>query len=144
MNIRPIEDGEEAVLFEIHRAVFHSHIEQIWGWDEDWQKANFAREVESSATSVVVTDGRIVGYVQLYDDSQGIYLQNIALSADYQRIGIGTRLIQQLQTKAAASGVPMTLGVFRTNTSARRFYERLGFKKTGDTETHVQMSWKAI
>ena len=42
MDIRPVEGGEEATLFEIHRAVFYSHIEQIWGWDEDWQKANFA------------------------------------------------------------------------------------------------------
>ncbi|RFA26621.1 hypothetical protein CAI21_16495 [Alkalilimnicola ehrlichii] len=143
MNIRPIGDGEEGILFEIHRAVFYSHIEQIWGWDEDWQKANFAREIESSATSVVIIDGLIVGYVQVCEDDRGIYLQNIALSGDYQRKGIGTRLIQQLQKKAAVSGVPLNLGVFRTNTSARRFYERVGFEKIRDTETHIQMSWKA-
>ncbi|WP_220359424.1 GNAT family N-acetyltransferase [Alkalilimnicola ehrlichii] len=99
MNIRPIGDGEEGILFEIHRAVFYSHIEQIWGWDEDWQKANFAREIESSATSVVIIDGLIVGYVQVCEDDRGIYLQNIALSGDYQRKGIGTRLIQQLQKR---------------------------------------------
>jgi len=137
-------NGEEAALFEIHRTVFYSHIEQIWGWDEDWQKANFARELESSTTSVVLINGLIVGYMQLCDDGRGIYLQTIALIANYQRKGIGTRLVKQLQTQAAAKGVPLELGVFRTNTSARQFYERLGFGKTYNTETHIQMSWKAI
>ncbi|MCP5291638.1 MAG: GNAT family N-acetyltransferase [Burkholderiales bacterium] len=144
MDIRPVRDGEEATLFEIHRAVFYSHIEQIWGWDEDWQKANFARELESSTTSVVSINGLIVGYVQLCDEGRNIYLRNIALIAKYQRKGIGTRLIQQIQTQAAAKGVPLELGVFRTNAPARKLYERLGFEKTCDTETHVQMSWKAI
>lgn len=143
MNIRPVEDGEEAALFEIHRAVFHSHIEQIWGWDEEWQKANFARELESSTTSVVSINGLIVGYVQFCNDGKGIYVQNIALITNYQRKGIGTRLIEQLQAKAAANGVPLELGVFRTNAPAQRFYERLGFKKTCDTDTHIQMSWRA-
>lgn len=144
MDISPVGDGEEALLFEIHRAVFYSHIEQIWGWDEDWQKANFARELESSTTSVVSINGFIVGYVQLCDEGRSFYLRNIALITKYQRKGIGTRLIQQIQAQAAAKGASLELGVFRTNAPARKFYERLGFEKTCDTETHVQMSWKAI
>jgi ribosomal protein S18 acetylase RimI-like enzyme len=143
MDLRPIADGEEAELFGIHRAVFRSYIEQLWGWDERWQRSNFAAELASSTTSVIRMDALIVGYVQYRDEGNRIYVQNIALLPDFQCQGIGTRLMNELQTKAAARGVPLDLGVFRTNAPARRFYERLGFERTRDTETHTEMSWRA-
>lgn len=143
MIIRPVRNGEIIDLFDIHRAVFSSHIEQIWGWDEDWQKDNFKREAESAETSVVIIDGVIIGYVQICDNENGLYLQNIAILPEYQRKGVGTRLIQRFQALAVAKEAPLQLSVFRTNTSALRFYERLGFEKAGDTNTHYQMVWKS-
>jgi ribosomal protein S18 acetylase RimI-like enzyme len=144
MDLRPTVDSEEADLFEIHRSVFRPHIEQIWGWDERCQRSNFAMELACSTTSTIRIDALIVGYVQLRDEANRIYVQNIALLPDFQRQGIGTRLIKELQAKAAARGVPVELGVFRTNAPARRFYERLGFEWTYDTETHTELSWTAI
>jgi len=75
MDIRPVGDGREATLYEIHRAVFYSLIEQIWGWYEDWQKANFAKELESSTTSVVSINGLIIGYVQICDEGRNIKIK---------------------------------------------------------------------
>lgn len=143
IDIRPVQSCEEAHLFKIHRAVFRSHIEQIWGWDEEWQLANFAKELESSVTDTVSVDGRIIGYLQCREDHRCIYVQNIALIAPYQGKGIGALLIKQVQGSAGAKRLPVELGVFRTNTLARKFYERLGFDKTGETVTHILMSWKA-
>lgn len=144
MDVRPAANSEEADLFEIHRTVFRSHIEQIWDWDERWQRSNFATELASSTTSAIRIDALIVGYVQFRDEGNRIYVQNIALLPDFQSKGIGTRLIKELQAQAAARGVPLELGVFRSNAPARRFYERLGFERACDTETHTEMSWKAI
>lgn len=141
--IRPVRNDEEADLFELHRAVFRSHIEQIWGWDEQGQKGNFARELESSETSTVSVDGQVIGYLQCCEAGDRIYIQNIALSNKYQRRGIGALLIKQVQERAATSGVPVELGVFRTYAAARRFYERLGFVRTHDSATHIHMSWTA-
>jgi ribosomal protein S18 acetylase RimI-like enzyme len=143
MNLRPAEDDEEGELFEIHRAVFRSHIEQLWGWDETWQRSNFAAERASSTTSAIWLDALIIGYLQLRDEGTRIYVRNIALLPDFQGRGIGTRLMKELQTKAAARGIPLELSVFRTNAPARRFYERLGFERTRDTMTHHELSWKA-
>jgi hypothetical protein len=30
-------------LFAWHKAAFWSHIDAIWGWDDDWQHNDFAR-----------------------------------------------------------------------------------------------------
>ncbi|MDN5872584.1 MAG: GNAT family N-acetyltransferase [Nitrococcus sp.] len=144
MDVRPATCNDEAALYEIHRAVFRSHIEQIWGWNEEWQRSNFATELASSSALVILIDARIAGYVQFRNEGNRIYVQNIALLPDVQSKGIGTRLIKELQAKATVRGVPLELDVFRTNTSARRFYERLGFERMCDTEMHTQMSWSAI
>lgn len=103
MNIRPAGGGELEALFEIHRTVFYSHIHQIFFGGGEWQKANFASELESSTTLVVSINGLIVGYVQFCIDGGRIYVQNIALIADYQNKGIGTHLLKKLQSKAAAN-----------------------------------------
>ena len=60
-----------------------------------------------------------------------LYLRNIALHPDVQGQGMGTRLVKQLQEQAAKRNVPFNLSLFRTNHRAARFYERLGFERTG-------------
>jgi ribosomal protein S18 acetylase RimI-like enzyme len=144
VNLRPPANGEEADLFAIHRAVFRPHIERIWGWDEEWQKANFSRELASATTSVIQVDSVTAGYLQSRDEGSRIYVQNIALLPAFQGKGLGTRLMKELQAKAALRGVPLELSVFRGNDPARRFYERLGFRETGESHTHTQMAWRAI
>nr|WP_312987063.1 N-acetyltransferase [Comamonas koreensis] len=144
MNIRPATAGDQAVLFEVHRSVFRAHIEKLWGWDEGWQRENFYAEFASSATSVIDVDGCIGGYIQIKDEHDRIYVQNIAISEELQGRGIGTQLLKGLQSNAAARKVPLQLGVFRTNTTAQRLYERLGFHQVGETHTHVEMSWAAL
>lgn len=130
-------------MFEVHRSVFRSHIEQLWGWNEVWQRENFASEFASAATSILEEDGRIAGYIQIRDERDRIYVQNIAISEEFQGRGIGTRLLKGLQSNAAIRKVPLQLSVSRTNTPAQRLYERLGFQHVGETHTPDEMSWTA-
>ncbi|WP_218189729.1 MULTISPECIES: N-acetyltransferase [unclassified Pseudomonas] len=143
MFMRPATDRDLFVLFQIHRSVFKDHIEKIWGWDESWQLSNFTAEFLHAVTSVVESNGEIIGYVQIVDNENRIYVQNIAISQEFQSKGFGTSIMQKLQLDAAARKVTLQLSVFRTNTLAQRFYERLGFHQTGETATHIELSWAA-
>lgn len=143
MTARPATDSDLTALFDLHRAVFREHIEKIWGWDESWQRANFAVEFACTATSVFEQGGRIIGYVQILEKEDRIHVKNIAISHEYQGKGIGSRILKKLQLQAAARQVPLQLGAFRTNTLAQKLYERLGFRRTGATDTHIEMSWTA-
>lgn len=98
---------------------------------------------ESSLTSVIQVAGRTVGYVQTDIDSNRLYLRNIALHPDAQGQGIGTCLVNRLQQEAEERGIPVNLSVFHTNPRAQDFYKRLGFRRTGQTDTHIEMSWHA-
>ncbi|WP_273808377.1 MULTISPECIES: GNAT family N-acetyltransferase [unclassified Pseudomonas] len=143
MNVRQATTGDQPALFDIHRSVFRCHIEKLWGWNEAWQRQNFSSECENADTSVVEEDGVIAGYTQVLDEDDQVYIQNIALSEAFQGRGIGTELLRQLQSHASARKVPLMLSVFRTNPSARRLYERLGFLRIGESETHIEMCWAA-
>ena len=143
MTLRPATDTDQTALFNLHRTVFQTHIEKIWGWDECWQRANFAAELASTTTSVIEEDGRMAGYLQILDEADRIYVQNIAISPEFQGKGIGSRILKGLQRQAAARQVPLQLGTFRTNTLAQKLYARLGFRQTGATDTHIEMSWTA-
>lgn len=142
MDVRLSTLKDQPDLFELHRAAFKEHIERIWGWDEDWQRAHFVRECASSVTSVVRLEGRTVGYLQVRYDPDRVYLQNIALHPEFQNKGMGTELLNEVKAAATARQLPVDLAVFRTNGSAQRFYERHGFRRTGESRTHIEMSWR--
>lgn len=141
MNLRPADHSDLPTLFAIHRSVFRAHIEQLWGWDDAWQRQNFAAECAAAVTSVVEVGGQTIGYLQVAEQHSHIHVQNIALSADHQGQGIGSQLLRELQSQAAARHLPLRLGAFRTNTAALRLYQRLGFRQTGETRTHTEMEW---
>jgi len=143
MKMRAANSGDLAVLFELHRSVFRRHIEALWGWEEGWQRENFAAEFAGARTCVIEVDGRIAGYLQTKDEVGRIYVQNIAIAAEFQGRGMGSRLLRRLQSDAAVRKVPLQLGVFRTNEPAQRLYQRLGFHPVGETATHIEMSWPA-
>ena len=143
LDIRGAVPEDLDSLFELHRTVFRSHIEVIWGWDEKWQRSQFRKEFESSVTYLIQVAGRTVGYFQTVANADLLYLQSIALHPDVQGQGIGTRLVRRLQREAVDRDVAVSLSIFRTNPRAMTFYEELGFRQTGETDTHVTMSWRA-
>lgn len=144
MNLRPANTEDLVLLFAIHRSVFRSHIETLWGWDENWQLQNFTSECAAAATCVIDIDDQIAGYIQVLDRGSQIYLQNIAIDPAFQGKGVGSMLLKGLQSQATARNVSIHLGVFRTNTPAQRLYKRLGFRNIGETRTHIQMSWEDL
>jgi ribosomal protein S18 acetylase RimI-like enzyme len=67
-------------------------------------------------------------------------MTNIEVLPDWQGKGIGTTVIQRMIEGAQKAEKPFRLQVFKVN-PARKLYERLGFIKTGETETHIQMEF---
>ena len=60
----------------------------------------------------------------------------------YQNQGIGTKLIQEILSKAEKSKKLVYLRVLKTNNKAQNLYKRLGFLIEEQTETHIIMIYK--
>jgi ribosomal protein S18 acetylase RimI-like enzyme len=61
------------------------------------------------------------------------------INPEYQGRGIGTACIRRIIEDAVAFELPVRLRVLKVNSRAITFYQRLGFRSIGESDTHVLM-----
>jgi ribosomal-protein-alanine N-acetyltransferase len=122
-----------------------SHITEIVEIEKDhfatpWTRWMFEQEIvaqpgpEGPGTYAVVAtaDGRVAGYAIAWFIQDGIHLMNIAVHRDFQRRGIGGRLLNDLIARGAvARKHVIVLEVRASNKGAQAFYRRFGFEIVG-------------
>lgn len=140
VNLRPATERDYNFLWWLHGATMRTYVEAIWGWDEAAQRHMFKDRFDPARIEIVESTGKAVGYISVERQEGSIFLSSIEVEPDFQGRGIGTGLIRDLQDEAARHAIPLSLRVLQGN-PARRLYERLGFVATGETETHIMMSW---
>jgi ribosomal protein S18 acetylase RimI-like enzyme len=134
---------DQEALFALHEELFRSHIEQIWGWDDEWQRANFRKEWDNAPPEIILLDGNKAGCVQVRKEADHLYILNLALHPRFQGQGAGTAVVRTIQQRAAALNLPVRLSVFRTNPRVAGFYQKEGFEVEEETVTECRMRWKA-
>ena len=81
---------------------------------------------------VVEEKGRILGYCSMQTVLDEGDILNVAVTRDRQKEGIGYFLVDSMLMLAAARGIHIVhLEGRESNGSARRLYQRLGFKEDG-------------
>jgi GNAT superfamily N-acetyltransferase len=114
---------------------------ETWGpWNEADQRARFFAAQPTATHQVIEEDGRPIGCLDVRRLPDEMRLNRIFLWPSHQRRGIGSRLVADLQAEADARGVPLRLQVLKVN-PAQQLYARLGFRTTGQSETHVRMEY---
>jgi ribosomal protein S18 acetylase RimI-like enzyme len=63
---------------------------------------------------------------------------DIALLPQFQNLGIGTGLIEQIKARSRQSKIPLRLHVLLTNPGIR-LYQRLGFTRIADDGVYMAM-----
>lgn len=91
---------------------------------------------------IVLLDGVNAGRMIVNRTREELLLVDIALLPKYRNAGLGAALLQRIFDEAAVTKKPLRLHVLK-GSRAGRFYHRLGFMKTGETELHFQMEWRA-
>lgn len=142
MTLRPASPDDHDALFALHVELFQRHIEQIWGWDDDWQLNNFKEEWAEVRTEILSHEGEKLGYVQTRQEADHLYVLSLGFYPRFQRLGFGSASMNVLKERARLAGKSVKLSVFRTNLRAIEFYKRLGFEIEAETETGVRMHWR--
>jgi ribosomal protein S18 acetylase RimI-like enzyme len=130
VRIRPAVEQDRAFLYALHCHTMRGMIEQTWGWDEAWQRADFDRRFMAYTVSIIEKDGRAVGGLVLESQPESIYIHEVQVSPEHQGLGIGAAVVRLVIEQAASRGVTVTLSVLEINPRARQLYERLGFRVT--------------
>jgi len=117
-------------ILEIEKTLFPTPWTQ--GMFEQELLAGPSPEGPGSYAVVALGEGRVVGYTVAWFIEEGVHLMNIAVRKEYQRRGVGKRLMKHLIAAALASHrVIIILEVRLSNAGAQAFYEGFGFEKFG-------------
>lgn len=110
--------------------------------------ASFRESWRVEQVRIIASDWGDAGWMQTFEQDGSIYLGQLFLDKDFQRRGIGTKVVNLLIAEAQAADLGVTLSVVKTN-PAMRLYERLGFAVTREDEFKVYMKrqgdiWKVM
>jgi [ribosomal protein S18]-alanine N-acetyltransferase len=100
-----------------------------------WSRGAFLYEIEQNQVArcwVGREDGRIVGYVCLWEVADELHVTNVAVHPDARRRGFARALVESVFARARAAGNRMVLLEVRpSNTEALALYESFGFRVVG-------------
>jgi ribosomal protein S18 acetylase RimI-like enzyme len=131
-----IDDFE--TLYRINKEAYQPYVEQIWGWNEEFQYTFFKEHLILDRIELIIVDGTPVGFISLNYREDLIFGESIALLPEFQSKGIGAKIIKDLIVKSKQLKIPFHIQVFKINVRAKALYERLGFTQYGENETHYK------
>jgi len=139
-TLRPATDADFQFMCDTKLDGMRPYVEAVWGWDRAQQEQIVRRKFDPDRSRIVVVDGIDSGWIHVVEDDEAFFLRAIFLTAAARRRGVGAALVGDVIDRARRSGKPVALRVMKVN-PARRLYERLGFRITGESETHFWMRW---
>lgn len=135
---RPAARDDMGFLWELHVLTMRDYVEQTWGWERVWQEEKFREKFDIAGLEVLEIEGRAIGAMAVKEEAEHLFLREIEIHPDWQRLGIGTALVNEVIATAGIRGLRVRLQVLKVN-PALRLYERCGFQRSGETETHHLM-----
>src|SRR5688572_30348858 len=133
VSLRPatLEDVEFAC--HVSRETMRGHALATFGkWNDDDARLRCSRNIAAGFTQIIELEGVQIGIYVVERASDHVQLLQIFILPDYQRRGIGSRLIERLLAEARAAHLPLRLRVLRVN-PAFELYQRMGFKVVQET-----------
>lgn len=104
-------------------------------FSEPWSEKSVTEEIKAENSVFIVCrseENKAVGYISGRDNSGEFYINNVAVSSDFRKNGIGEALVCRLIDEVKSRGCEFaTLEVRESNESARRLYEKCGFNEVG-------------
>lgn len=139
-NLRAASEDDRDFLYRLHVRTMREVIDATWGWNEEWQRADFAKRFGENEYFVIEARGTALGALCLERRTDAIYILELQLLPQYQGSGIGTDVIQGVIRDATRENLAVALSVVPANHRAKRLYERLGFEVTGVEPPFIRMA----
>ena len=138
-TLRPANPDDAQLFYSVIDRTMREFILATWGrWDEARVQSEAQVHSRLLNAQIIEVDRLGIGVLRVARHPTHIELEQIYLLPEYQRLGIGTALINRLIAEAKESIVPVRLQVLVVN-PAKQFYEQLGFVVTETTPEFFDM-----
>lgn len=153
VGLRAVTPDDREFLISVYASSRADELALV-AWDEaqknafirqqfDAQQHEYSARFPDALYSVILFEGQPAGRIWIGRDEEQIRLLDIALLPEYQNRGIGAALLRDLCAEAARERKPLRHMVFKFNTAAMRFYERMGFTQIEDVGAYIHMELPA-
>jgi len=140
-ELRPATGDDFQFCWLLYRDLMKPLTMELLDWNELGQRSVIEQAMTDSGASIIVVGGSDVGWLQVKETCDELYLGQLYVKSSMQNCGIGTAVVRQLCDRALREGRPLALNVMKNN-RARVFYERLGFETIGSSEYKLNMRWR--
>ena len=150
VSLRPERPGDTGLLFDIYASTREEEL-ALTNWNEPMRRAFLDQQFNAMRQgyrsmfpagefSIIELDSQPAGRMVIHRGKNEIRVVDLALLPAYRNRGLGTFLMRQVCAEGANAGKPVRLCVLKNN-RAFRWYERLGFVKTGETGFYDELEW---
>jgi ribosomal-protein-alanine N-acetyltransferase len=92
-------------------------------------------EAAGAITLLAESDGKLAGFCVVQIEGQVGYVVTLDVATAWRRLGLARRLMSEIEMRVRTTGaLGMALHVYTENTAAVRFYETIGYTRTGMAE----------
>lgn len=152
ITLRPEQPEDEPFLFDVYAGTRQEELDAA-GWPPavrsaflnmqfKAQRQGYRSSFPQADFQIILANGHAVGRMVVNRAPGELMLVDIALLPEHRSHGMGTALLKQLLREAEASGKPLRLSVIKGQ-RAGRLYQRLGFKKIGESDLRDELEWRA-
>ena len=138
-KLRKATISDSDFFYQVKKTVLKDYIEQIWGWDEDFQIQFHKENFHVEETQIIVIDDNNAGTVEVKEDAERVFISSLYVLPQYQNKGIGKAICNDYMSKAAEEKKRIELEVLKLNVNAQRLYKSLGFSLTEGDDTKYFM-----
>ena len=138
---RQANESDREFVRTVHHRAYRDVIERQYGlWDQAVQDRYFETVWSAAGDEIILNDEVPCGYCCVEHHADQIFIRELVIDPDHQRMGIGTHLLRGILGESKARRVPVRLRTQVVNRAAE-LYRRLGFRETGRNATHILMEW---
>lgn len=123
-------------LVRIRIAAMRDSLTRVGRFDPDRARERFTSGFNPEYTRFINFGGLRVGFVVVKPEADSLKLDHLYIEPDYQRRGIGGKVLQTIFSTADQLGLPISVTALRDSDS-NNFYQSHGFKYQDETEWDI-------
>ncbi len=131
---------------EFPERVFHTYKEgllepvtKVFGWDDAFQRGRLVNRHRPEWFHWVVIDEVEQALLAYRFAPSSLHVHLLVVLPQYQRQGIGRRIMEEIHRLARAQEVAVTLSCFKCSHGAYHFYRALGYEIVGEDDAFYDM-----
>ena len=127
-------------LYDLYKKVMRPCIDATWGWDEKFQTNGFKKNLKPTDWIIIKINNENIGGFVLLEKHDHLWLKMIIIKPEFQRKGIGGKVVSYIQSIAKESSLPLRLNVIKEN-PVKPFYLKYGFTQYGEDASFYKLQW---